>query len=85
MKPILSAATIVPWLALACRSYILVIRSWSAYDSNQGSARLVTAACSDEDNHDPPLLDPEIKARTVGLGGIEGCVGELGRKQAQAT
>ena len=26
---------------LACRSYILVIRSWSAYDSNHGSARLV--------------------------------------------
>ena len=44
MKPILSAATIVPWLALACRSYILVIRSWSAYDSNHGSARLVSEA-----------------------------------------
>jgi 5-methylthioadenosine/S-adenosylhomocysteine deaminase len=26
---------------LACRSYILMIRSWSAYDSNHGSARLV--------------------------------------------
>ena len=30
---------------LACRSYILVIRSWSAYNSNHGSARL-----------DPPRL-----------------------------
>jgi hypothetical protein len=29
-------------VTLACRSYILVIRSWSAYDSNHGSARLVT-------------------------------------------
>ena len=25
---------------LACRSYFLMIRSWSAYDSNHGSARL---------------------------------------------
>jgi uncharacterized protein YjbI with pentapeptide repeats len=46
--------------------------------------QLVTAACSDEDNHDPPLLDPEISERTVTRGGIEGCVGELGRKQVQA-
>ena len=28
---------------LACRSYILVIRSWSAYDSNHGGARLAAA------------------------------------------
>ena len=27
-------------VSLACRSYILVIRSWSAYDSNHGNARL---------------------------------------------
>jgi hypothetical protein len=29
--------------SLACRSYILVTRSWSAYDSNHGSARLVAS------------------------------------------
>ena len=31
-------------VSLACRSYILVTRSWSAYDSNHGSARLDTVA-----------------------------------------
>jgi hypothetical protein len=40
-RPLVSAATIVPSVSLASRSYVLVIRSWSAYDSNHGNARLV--------------------------------------------
>ena len=40
-------------VSLACRSYILVIRSWSAYDSNHGSARLVAPLPSATQAHDP--------------------------------
>jgi hypothetical protein len=55
-------------VSLACRSYILVIRSWSAYDSNHGSARLVVQPEPEfESENALGLLQAIYKSRVVPL------------------